>query len=125
VEPPGPKGLPILGHLLEIRRNILGFFTDCARRYGDVVAARVGPWPAVLLSNPADLEDVLVGNAGNFRKPRLFWQQVTAIFGNGLLTSEGCYWLRQRRLAAPAFAGQRLSAYAAVMVGHTERMLDR
>ena len=122
--PPGPKGLPVLGHLLDLRRDILGFFTHCARRYGDVVGARVGPRPAVLLSDPADIEHVLVRHAAGFRKPRLFWGQVRAIFGNGLLTSEGAFWLRQRRLAAPAFAGQRLAGYGGEMVRHTQRMLD-
>jgi cytochrome P450 len=123
--PPGPKGLPLVGHLVEVRRDVLGFFTDCARRYGDVVAMRFGPWPTLLLSNPADLEYVLVKNASNFVKQRMFWRQVTAIFGSGLLTSEGAFWLRQRRLAAPAFAGQQLASYGAVMVRHTQQMLDR
>src|SRR5829696_8864427 len=122
--PPGPKGLPLVGNLLPVRRDVLGFFTDCARRYGDVVRMRFGPWPTLLLSNPADLEHVLVKNASNFVKQRLFWRQVTAIFGSGLLISEGAFWLHQRRLAAPAFAGPQLVSYGAVMVRHTQQMLE-
>ena len=122
--PPGPKGLPLVGNLLEVRRDVLGFVTDCARRYGDVVRMHFGPWPTLLLSNPADLEYVLAKNASNFVKQRLFWWQVTAIFGNGLLTSEGAFWLHQRRLAAPAFAGPQLASYGAVMVRHTQQMLE-
>ena len=61
----------------------------------------------------------------NFIKNTFFWRQVTAIFGKGLLTSEGEFWLAQRRLAAPAFAGKRLTGYGDVMVRHTHRMLDR
>src|SRR5215207_9456951 len=118
VVPPGPKGLALVGNLLAVRRDVLGFFSDCARRPGDVVRMRFGPWPTLLLSNPANLESVLVKNASNFVKQRLFWRQVTAIFGSGLLTSEGAFWLHQRRLAAPAFAGPQLVSYGAVMV-HT------
>jgi hypothetical protein len=64
--------------------------------------------------------DLLYWNAvkehRNFIKHRFFWRQVSAIFGHGLLTSEGEFWQRQRRLAAPAFSGQRLAKYGAVMV---------
>lgn len=123
--PPGPSGLPFVGSLVKVRRDVLGFFTDCAHRYGDVVEIRLGTWPTLLLSNPSDIEFVLVKEPGNFVKQRQFWRQVTAIFGQGLLTSEGAFWLRQRRLAAPAFTGQRLASYGAVMVRHTEQMLDR
>ena len=122
--PPGPKGLPFVGHLFDVRRDVLQYFTDCSRHYGDVVALRFAGWPTLLLTSPEHIEQVLVRDHRKFVKNSFFWRQVTAIFGNGLLTSEGDFWVRQRRLAAPAFAGQRLSSYGPVMVQQTERMLD-
>jgi cytochrome P450 len=122
--PPGPNGLPILGSLLDIRRNVLGFLENCARQYGDVVHFRLGAWPAFLLSDPKHIEQVLVKEHQNFIKHRFAWRQVTGIFGNGLVMSEGEFWRRQRRLAAPAFAGQRLATYGPAMVRYTDRMLD-
>ncbi len=47
------------------------------------------------------------------------------LFGNGLLTSEGDFWLRQRRLAQPAFHRTRIASYADTMVSYTERMLEQ
>jgi cytochrome P450 len=123
-KPPGPKGLPLIGHLVEVARDPLSFFTACAQQYGDVVALRFGSWPVLLLSNPDDVEQVLVKEHQNFIKVRFFWRQVTAIFGTGLVTSEGEFWRRQRRLAAPAFSGQRLARYDSAMVGYTEEMLN-
>ena len=123
--PPGPKGLPVIGHLLEIRRDPLGFFSTCSERYGNIVSLRFGTWPALLLSGPSDVETVLVKNHHGFKKNTFFWRHVTAIFGKGLLTSEGEFWHRQRRLAAPAFAGQRLASYGAIMVRHTSRVVER
>jgi cytochrome P450 len=122
--PSGPKGWPLVGHLIDVARDPLGFFTACASGYGDVVALRFGSWPMLLLSSPDHVEQVLVKEHHNFIKVRFFWRQVTAIFGNGLVTSEGEFWRRQRRLAAPAFSGQRLTRHAAAMVAYTERMLD-
>src|SRR5215207_5537178 len=58
--PPGPKGLPIVGHLFALRRDVLQYFTDCSREYGDVVALRFAGWPTLLLSSPEHIEQVLV-----------------------------------------------------------------
>jgi len=122
--PRGPRGIPLLGNLPAMGKDPLGFITSCARDYGDVVALRFGSWPAALLSNPEHLETLLVKQHRNFVKNRFSWRQVKAIFGNGLLTAEGEDWARQRRLAAPAFTGERLRSYGDVMVRLTGRMLD-
>jgi cytochrome P450 len=45
-------------------------------------------------------------------------------FGQGLLTSEGEFWRRQRRLAAPAFHAQRLAGYGETTVRYSERMIE-
>jgi cytochrome P450 len=121
--PPGPKGLPLLGNLLEFRRDVLRYYLEWSREYGDAVSLNLAGWPAVLLNNPDYAEYVLVRNHRNFIKFRLFFRKVQAIFGQGLLTSEGEFWHRQRRLAAPAFHAQRVAGYGDVMVHDTVRML--
>jgi cytochrome P450 len=121
---PGPKGLPFLGNLLEFSRDVLRYYTEWTREYGDIVALRLGGWPAVLINRPDYAEYVLVKNPQNFIKFPFFFRHVRAIFGQGLLTSEGELWHRQRRLAAPAFHSQRLAGYGDATVRYTERMLD-
>jgi cytochrome P450 len=113
---PGPKGLPFLGSLPDLGRDVLGFFTQCAHQYGDIASFRLAAWPAMLLNHSDLVEDVLVKNHQNFIKHRFFWRHVEAIFGQGLLTSEGKFWHQQRRLAAPAFAGSQVNRYADTMV---------
>jgi hypothetical protein len=83
--PAGPKGLPFLGNSIDFAKNPLGFMTQCVRQYGDLVALRFGAWPALLVNNPDDIEQVLVKNHRNFTKNRFFWRHVHAIFGAGLL----------------------------------------
>jgi cytochrome P450 len=111
--------------LPDLGRDVLGFFTQCARQHGDVVSFRLAAWPAMLLNRPDLVEYVLVKNHQNFIKHRFFWRHVEAIFGQGLLTSEGKFWHQQRRLAAPAFAASRVNRYGDTMVQHTERMLQQ
>ena len=87
--PPGPKGLPFLGNLLEFGRDVLRYYAEWSREYGDIVALRLAGWPAVLINRPDYAEYVLVKNPQNFIKFPLFFRHVRAIFGQGLLTGEG------------------------------------
>ncbi len=122
--PPGPPGRPLVGNLPEFAADVLGFFTRSARQYGNVVRLRFGPRIGYLLSDPADIDEVLIGQQRNFVKHSWFWRHVTAVFGQGLLTAEGEPWLRQRRLIQPAFHRDRIAGYGEAMVEATERMLD-
>lgn len=121
--PPGPKGHPILGVMREFNRDILGFIRHC-HDYGDVVRARFFYVTGYFLFSPEDIEYILSTNAKNFIKPMTLRSNFfSRLLGNGLLTSEGEFWRRQRRLAQPAFHRQRISAYGDVMVEFTERMI--
>lgn len=122
--PPGPRGSPFLGSLPDFARDILGYMTHCAEEYGDIVYLRLAGWEVFQLNHPDLIDVVLREKRENFVKHRFFWRHVTAIFGNGLLTSEGDFWLRQRRLAAPAFHPDRIAGYGDVMVRYSDRLAD-
>ncbi len=121
--PPGPKGSFLTGNLSEYVPDQLGFLTRTAKKYGDVVRLRFLNVPLYLLNHPDHVEYVLVKNNRNFIKDRAE-RSGLRFLGQGLLTSEGDYWRRQRRLAQPAFHRQRISAYGRTMVESAERMLD-
>jgi cytochrome P450 len=122
--PPGPPGDLLLGNLRAFAGDVLGFFTSCAREYGPVVRLRLGPREAWLLTDPEDIEFVLVQKHKDFIKHSFFWRHVTAVFGSGLLTNEGEDWLRQRRLMQPAFHKDRIAEYGETMISVTQRVLD-
>lgn len=122
--PPGPPGHFLVGNLPEFARDLLAFHEHCRDTYGDIVRLKLGTRTVYVLNHPDLIHEVLVANHRNFIKHSFFWRHVTAIFGSGLLTSEGDSWLRQRRLMAPAFHRERITGYGQTMVAYTERMLD-
>jgi cytochrome P450 len=120
--PPGPPRRFFSGNLPEFRRDRLGYLAQCARDYGDVVSLRLGHRRVWLLNHPDLIEQVLVTESRRFRK-HFALRLNPILLGNGLLTSEGDFWLRQRRLIQPAFLRPRIAAYAPFMVAATERMV--
>ncbi len=124
VRPPGPKNLPIIGNLYTLRSNPLGFLSNAARKYGDLVYFRVASQHMYLLNHPDYVREVLVNNQGNFIKSRAL-QRAKILLGEGLLTSEGQHHLRQRRLMQPAFHRERLAAYASAMSECAVRWRER
>jgi cytochrome P450 len=125
VVPDGPRGERLLGNMAEFNRDPLAFIERCAREYGDVVLVRFLYVPAYFISHPEQIEWVLSSGNKNFvktvvQKSPLFLRLV----GNGLVTSEGEFWRRQRRLSQPAFHRQRTAAYGAQMVAQTERLIS-
>jgi cytochrome P450 len=107
-----------------VRRDPIGVFMDAARRFGDVAYLQIGSRHGFLATNPADIRHVLADNARNYRKSPLY-NKLTRSLGQGLITSEGSYWLRQRRLAQPAFHRQRVAAFASVMTRSALETVER
>ncbi|MBC7930230.1 MAG: cytochrome P450 [Rubrivivax sp.] len=123
--PAGPKGGLVMGNMREFNRDTLGFIERCAREFGDIVLTRFLYVPALFLFNPDHIEYVLASGSKNFIKAESLRSPFfSRLVGNGLVTSEGDFWRRQRRLAQPAFHRDRVNAYGETMVAFTERMLE-
>jgi cytochrome P450 len=114
--PPGPKGLPVLGSALSLRRDVLGMLTRVAREYGDIAHIPLLLQSRILVSSPEWIEDLIVRQPQKFDKGPGLKDASRRLLGQGLLTSEGELWRRQRRLAQPAFHRQRIGEYTQVMV---------
>ena len=112
-----------MGVMREFNRDTLGFIERC-RDYGDVVRTRFLWVNAFFLYNPADIETMLTTNARSYRKAQSLRSPFFhRLVGNGLVTSEGEFWRRQRRLAQPAFHRQRISSYGDIMVQYAQRTI--
>jgi cytochrome P450 len=122
--PPSSPGKPFVGHLLDFRRDPPKFLSALAREHGDIVHFKMGPQDIYLLNHPDFIRDVLVTNNRNFVKSRGL-EMAKRFLGESLLTSEGEFHRRQRRLAQPAFHRQRINAYAEVMTDNATRTRER
>ncbi|GIV95852.1 MAG: cytochrome P450 [Herpetosiphonaceae bacterium] len=113
--PPGPRGNLLWGSASAIRRDILGFFLHAVREYGDIIRYRFMIWPGYFVNHPDYVKHILIDNNRNYNKNTPGFETLRWIVGNGLVTSEGDLWLRQRRLMQPSFHKQRLASFATVM----------
>ncbi|MBY0516405.1 MAG: cytochrome P450 [Bacteriovoracaceae bacterium] len=98
----GPKANGILGSLKDYSRDPWQFVNDCHEKYGHRVKVRMLHQRAYLLSDPADISEVLQTQSEAFVKGRTF-KKLKLVLGEGLITSEGEKWKRQNRLMRPVF----------------------
>lgn len=124
--PPGPRDkLFGLSFARRLQREPLEFLTRLGREYGDVARLSMGPVCVYLVNHPDLIRGVLLTKARSFRKLERIKRVFRAIDGNGLILSEGDFWVRQRRLVQPAFQPRRMGRYAEIVVEYTRRLLER
>ncbi len=121
---PGPRRIFPGQDILAFRADPTGFLSRLAHTYGDIASVSLGGQPMVLLNHPDYIRDVLITHNRNFLKGRGL-QRAKRLLGEGLLTSEGEFHRRQRRLAQPAFHRQRIASYGTVMVDYAMRSRER
>ncbi len=103
--------------------NPLTVFMRARFELGEVVNLRLPYAKVHAVASPKIIEQVLVTQAAKFSKETRGYDQLRRVLGRGLLTSEGSFWLRQRRLAQPAFHRERLQGWGEVMVRATREMV--
>ncbi|MDB5345615.1 MAG: cytochrome [Schlesneria sp.] len=121
MQPPGPRGHWLWGCSGELQRDPLGFYERTWREYGDFARVRIVPGMYLyMLFRPEDVEQVLVRNHRNYRKPDFFNKPLGSVAGRGLVTSDGELWKTQRKLAQPAFHRDRLALLGVTMAETAE-----
>lgn len=122
--PPGPPNYYLMRHLRRASRDPIGFYRSAWESYGDFVRIHwYGPFSAYLAVHPDSVEQVLQANWSNYTKG-FFYKRLSVFTGQGLFTSEGDLWLKQRRLAQPAFHRQKVANLTGSMAATVGEMLD-
>ncbi|GHF33981.1 cytochrome P450 [Kitasatospora xanthocidica] len=126
---PGPAGNPLVGSLFDLTRRPLRTYLAARRDHGDVVRLQAGP-PGLRVEfyaifSPDGVQQVLGGEAANFRKESAFYDELRTSVGNGLLTSQDADYQRQRRLIQPLFTRRRVDGYADVIAQEAQSLTER
>jgi cytochrome P450 len=113
--PPSTAGWPLIGALPALVSQQIDFLPAAQQRYGDIYMLDLGMTKAIVLNHPDHAQHVFRDHARNYEKGGKFWEIIRELLGNGLVVSEGAFWLRQRRMLQPQFHRQRLAALTALM----------
>ncbi|KYC38049.1 hypothetical protein WA1_37475 [Scytonema hofmannii PCC 7110] len=111
------RGYPFVGVLTELLRNPLRLFQRAVKEHpSEIVALKLGPIQAHLITQPDHVQYVLNDNWQNFGKGEVMWKPVRQVMGNGLITSQGESWFRSRRLMQPMFTANKANALTELLV---------
>src|SRR6476661_10311217 len=119
--PPGPRSILPNMFLREFINNPIKTLMDIAHTYGDIAHFKFGRRHIYLINNPYYIEDILIRNYKNFIKSRGL-QVSRRLLGEGLVTSEGEYHDRQRRIIQPAFHPNLIKRYGGIVTAHSVNM---
>ncbi|BCJ41155.1 cytochrome P450 [Actinoplanes ianthinogenes] len=121
---PGPPRTAALRMLMVMGRDRLGMMTGAAARYGDAAKLPVGPKTLYFFNHPDTAKHVLADNAGNYHKG-IGLVHARRALGDGLLTSEGDLWRKQRKVIQPAFQSRRIAAQADIVAEEAVKLVAR
>ena len=122
---PGPTPMALIGTLPDLWQDPAAWFGQQWRRYGDVVRIGLRPFaPLHLVVHPADVHQVLQASPSNFPK-HVYFELFRTGLGDGLLSSSGEHWKRQRRLVQPLFNHGRLDDLGATITAAAGETLRR
>lgn len=124
-EPRGPASVSLFAVLRGRHEDPYARWSAIRKQYGDVARYRYALTDTFFICSADGVKRVLQDNASNYTKEHGSYRMLRRLFGNGLITSEGSFWLRQRRLAQPAFHRQRLAQMGAAMSAAAAETAER
>jgi cytochrome P450 len=122
--PPGPKGLPVIGHLLPFLKNPMEALTSIARTYGGLARVPIRGKYLYVLSDPEMLKEMLITHRQKYMK-NIRYRHIQSLLGQGLLLSEAADWRRQRVITQPAFKPEAIDNMVGWMSEHVDHFLHR
>ncbi|MCU0513086.1 MAG: cytochrome P450 [Anaerolineae bacterium] len=128
--PPGPPAITTIFQVLKLlhtmKDNPLHQLMALWHQHGRTFQFEVMGDRQLWTSDPALVRDILITHADHFEKDSGYTDEkrgLARFMGRGLLTSNGDFWKRQRKLVAPALHARRIAAYAGTMIDYTRQQM--
>jgi len=120
--PPGPAE----PHTLDADPASMDVLRQLASEFGDLACVRSADRPhlSFFLNDPDHIRQVLVGNHANYVKGAGF-ERVKMLLGNGLITSDGEFWRRQRTMIQPGFSRGSVARLSQNVRAHNLELRER
>jgi cytochrome P450 len=123
---PGPRGLPLLGNLLQLKATQLHTILEhWADRYGPLYTFRLGRKPVVVVAEPDLIHAVLRHRPETYRRLRAIASVFEDLGGQGVFAAEGTRWRRQRRVMMQALSMQQVRQFFPTLTAVTARLKNR
>lgn len=123
---PGPKGIPLIGNLLQIDLKKLHLITEkWSSIYGDIYKFKLANKTIVAITDSALIKDILKNRPHIYRRVSSIERVGGELESNGVFAAEGKQWERQRQITMQAFKPEQLQRFFPVMGNITERLKNR
>ncbi|MER6716124.1 MULTISPECIES: cytochrome P450 [unclassified Streptomyces] len=122
--PPQARGSLFLGHARQLQRDTITALAGLSATAPEGIAGfRIGTSPAIVVSTPDTVREVLIERADDYARGRRQTRALTPLMGQGLLVSEGPLHARQRRIILPHLSPRQVPKYADTIVAEAERYI--
>ncbi len=115
----------VMGVLPTFQRNPLGLYLDAMYTYGDIVRMRFAHRYSYAVFHPDFIKRILIDNNRNYKRNEFGNDLLKVISGENLVTSDGEFWRRQRRLMQPAFHRKRIESFGTIITHAASAMVAR
>ncbi len=121
---PGPQAsmMDMAKTILGQREDVISSYLKLWHTYGDVARIKAGPMTIHQFVRPEHVRHIMVSQVENYPKG-MSHDKLRLALGNGILTSDGPFWNRQRKLMQPTYTPKGVAVYADIMVDVTEKIL--
>ena len=113
-----PEGYSFIQSMWRTYKQVkdpIGTMEESMKKFGGTYAVNLGGRRLIATQDPGFIDHVLKTNHKNYHKSTILTEQLGRFLGHGLLTSNGEYWLKQRRLIQPGFHIDKLHALYAII----------
>src|SRR5687768_7612188 len=105
-------------------KDPIGSMAESMGKYHGTYSVNLGSKRLIATQDPGFIEYVLKTNHKNYYKSTILTEQLGRFLGHGLLTSNGEYWLKQRRLIQPGFHADKIQALFTIIKRTVDNFLE-